>query len=158
MEQRVILFVCTGNTCRSPMAQGLMAKKLAAQPCWKVVSAGVAASVASAESRDTAALLAERGASLHKFRSRQVNEAMLRQATAVFCMTAGHRDLLLEDFPQFSEKYYLVGDFSSENPGGDVPDPIGMGANAYAKVADAIEDALPGMMRYLQAQPPCASA
>lgn len=128
-----------------------MAKAMADQNDWVVESAGVAASVGSCESRDTATVLADRSATLQGFRSRQVSEEMLAQAQAVFCMTAGHKEVLLDEFPEFADKCYLLCDFSTSNPGGDVPDPIGMGQKAYQRVAQTIEDAIPGMMRFLLA-------
>lgn len=137
------------------MAHGLMAKAfttaMTQEMDWVVESAGVAASVGSRESRETATVLAEKNASLQGFLSRQVNEEMLAEAHAVFCMTSGHRDVLLDEFPEFADKCYLLCDFSTKNPGGDVPDPIGMGPKAYQRVAETIEDAIPGMLRFLLA-------
>jgi len=152
-EPKLMLFICTGNTCRSPMAQGLVAKALADEDDWEVRSAGVAASVGSSESRHTSEVLLERGASLQGFRSRQVSAGMMKQASVVFCMTQGHRDQLLEEFPDCADKCYLVGDFSAKHPGSNVPDPFGMGRKSYEQVAIAIEEALPGLLRFVKALP-----
>ena len=144
-----ILFVCTGNTCRSPMAEGLFRKALGTRLGWTVRSAGVAASVGSKESRDTATVLEKRGVSLTSFRSQQVSRALIEQSDAIFAMTCSHLAVLEDEFPEFVHKFYLAGDFAED--GGDVPDPIGMGAKAYEEVALVLEDAFPGIIRFLEA-------
>lgn len=144
-----VLFVCTGNTCRSPMAEGLFRKALAKRQGWTVRSAGVAASVGSKENRDTTKILAMLEANLSDFRSRQITRAMMEQADAVFAMTQGHIHAMEDEFPEFADKIYLIGDFSAE--GGDVPDPIGMGAKAYEEVAVTLAACFPGIIQFLEA-------
>lgn len=131
------------------MAEGLFRKALGHRSGWMVQSAGVAASVGSKESRDTAKILEKRGASLANFRSQQVSRKLIEQADAVFAMTESHLYALEDEFPEFSEKFYLAGDFVEG--GGDVPDPIGMGAKAYEEVATVLDAAFPGIICFLEA-------
>jgi protein-tyrosine-phosphatase len=105
--------------------------------------------VGSKESRDTAKVLEKRGASLTSFRSQQVSRELIEQADAVFAMTCSHLAVLEDEFPDFVDKFYLAGDFAED--GGDVPDPIGMGAKAYEEVALVLEEAFPGIIRFLEA-------
>ncbi|MEN9990821.1 MAG: hypothetical protein RLZZ224_523 [Verrucomicrobiota bacterium] len=147
-----VLFVCTGNTCRSPMAEGLFRKEVSDRGHWVVASAGVAASVGSKESRETAKVLQAHGAELTSFRSQQVSAELIEQADAVFAMTLGHLEVLEDEFPEYTDKFYLVGDFlDGDQAGSDVPDPIGMGARAYEQVAAVLKAAFPGILRFLQA-------
>ncbi|MGE9268458.1 MAG: low molecular weight protein arginine phosphatase [Verrucomicrobiales bacterium] len=151
--RREVLFVCTGNTCRSPMAEGLF-RKLVAGEDYGVGSAGVAAMPGSAMSAETAMILARKEAEVPDFASRAVTEDLLEQADGVFCMTASHRDLLLAHFPDFAKKVHLVCDFVEFNGlrGVDVPDPIGMGMSAYEGVAEVLEKALVGVKAHLEAE------
>jgi protein-tyrosine-phosphatase len=134
------------------MAEGLFRKALGRRAGWQVRSAGVAASVGSKESRDTAKVLIDRGAALEGFRSQQVTEELVAEADAVFAMTQGHLYALEDEFPDHTDKFYLIGDFVDDlSFDGDVPDPIGMGARAYEEVAKVLESAFPGILRFLEA-------
>jgi len=134
------------------MAEGLFRKALGQREGWIVRSAGVSASVGSKVSRETAKVLSDRGADLSDFRSQQVSEVLIVEADAVFAMTEGHLYALEEEFPEFSDRFYLLGDFvDDESFDGDVPDPIGMGARAYEEVASVLDSAFPGILCFLEA-------
>ncbi|MFT4176704.1 MAG: low molecular weight protein arginine phosphatase [Luteolibacter sp.] len=147
-----VLFICTGNTCRSPMAEGLFRKFIGNRGDYAVGSAGVAATRGTPASKETLAILKKRGATLDSFKSRLVNRRILEEATHVFAMTRGHLLALEDHFPEFSDKYYLVCEFAEipgQGTGADVPDPIGMGAAAYEKTADVLETAIPTIIAYI---------
>ena len=131
-----ILFICTGNTCRSPMAEGFFRcqggeerTKLTAASAGLYTTGGMPAS----EFADTAAR--ERGADISAHRSQMLNEEVLNNAKYIFCMTAAHYDCLLEQYPQAKEKAYLLADE-------DIDDPFGGNLMTYRSAADEIYEAV----------------
>ncbi|WP_338287936.1 hypothetical protein [Luteolibacter sp. LG18] len=147
-----VLFVCTGNTCRSPMAEGLFRKAVADRPDFSVGSAGVAARRGTPVSKDTAAVLKKHGIELADFSSRPLNHDLLKSVTHVFAMTRGHLRAMEAAFPEHSDKFYLACEFAEipgEGLGMDVPDPIGMGRRAYEEVAEVLEIAIPSIIAYI---------
>ena len=154
-----VLFVCTGNTCRSPMAEGLFAKLVAGREDYTASSAGVAACGEGPVSADTRAVLRSRKAPVPETGGRRVTQAMLEKATHVFAMTQSHLDVLERAFPEHSRKFHLVCEFADvdgNGPGADVPDPIGMGGGAYEAVADVLETALPMVIAYIDQTTPAS--
>lgn len=151
-EKKSVLFVCTGNTCRSPMAEALFAAELGGRDDFEVGSAGVAAHPGGSISPETADLLGERGISIDGFRSRPVSRELIEQATHVFAMTRSHLEALRGKFPESEDKFYLACEFveiPGRGVGCDVPDPIGMGEAAYGEVAETLDLALPAIIAYI---------
>jgi protein-tyrosine-phosphatase len=137
------------------MAEGLMRKAIEGRTDLTTSSAGVAASKGTPASKETVQILKKREASLTDFRSQPVTAAVLKKASHVFAMTEGHLAALESRFPEYADKYYLVGEFSGvtdKRYGIDVPDPIGMGAAAYEEVAKVFESAIPTIIAYLDAE------
>ena len=137
---KTILFVCTGNVCRSPMAEGLMKDLLGNRKDIIVLSAGMNAPQNAQASQPAVAALSELGIDLHRFRSQPVTEELLERCTHVFTMTRDHYRLIDLLFPEHSKKVRLLGEFT--RIGGDVPDPIGQGLPTYKRCRDVIKSAL----------------
>jgi protein-tyrosine-phosphatase/tRNA A37 threonylcarbamoyladenosine synthetase subunit TsaC/SUA5/YrdC len=141
------LFVCTGNTCRSPMAEGLFRKLLAERfDCSEddlvdrgffVASAGVSAGAGSPPSHEAVEVLKARGIDLRGHESQPVTPHLLSQADRIFTMTRSHRDILLREFPDAAPRVSLLA-----HDGSDVSDPIGAPLDEYRHCADQIEQHL----------------
>ena len=154
-DPKHVLFVCTGNTCRSPLAEGLFRKATSGRKDFTVSSAGVAACKGVPASSETQNILKKRGAALVGFKSRPVSAAILQAATHVFAMTEGHLAALESRFPEHADKFFLIREFAGitdKRNGIDVPDPIGMGAAAYEEVAKVFDAAIPSILAYIDAQ------
>ncbi|RXJ02710.1 low molecular weight protein arginine phosphatase [Anaerobacillus alkaliphilus] len=108
---RNILFVCTGNTCRSPLAQALLKQK---RPDLEVKSAGVSALPGMNASEGTLEVLHEKGISLvHS--SSLVDKEVMEWADLVLTLTESHKALLVKQFPLFVDKIHTLKEFAYEN-------------------------------------------
>lgn len=133
--RREVLFVCTGNTCRSPLAEALCKARLAARlgtniakleaQGFAIRSAGVAALPGDVASEEAVAIAAEYGADLAPHRSRAVPREWLERATDVIAMTGGHAYLLAMQYPGLGPPPELLCEDQ------DLPDPIGGDAAIY---------------------------
>lgn len=142
-----ILFVCTGNTCRSPMAEAICRKMLADRlNCSpeelgargiEITSAGVAAEYGHPASPESVALLAEEGVELADHQSQPLSASLLERADLILTMTAHHRHVILSYRPDLAERVRVLGVGEL-----DIPDPIGGGMEAYRQCRQAIEAGL----------------
>ncbi|MEE2940678.1 MAG: Sua5/YciO/YrdC/YwlC family protein [Planctomycetota bacterium] len=139
-----ILFVCTGNTCRSPMAEALARRAIReaigeateARFGFEVRSAGVYAGPGSPASENSVAAMADRGIDLTQHSSRPAIDQEVQEFDRVYCLTNGHRDALLSVLPpDAASKVELI-----DPDGRDVPDPFGGPLEIYRATADVIED------------------
>lgn len=148
-----VCFVCTGNVCRSPMAEGLFAAMVREHlPHAKVSSAGVSAWPGQGASPETLEMLRQEGLDLDGFGSRQLDREILAEASHIFAMTRQHLRVIESRFPEFTDKTYLLTEFAADDRlrDRDVPDPIGLGIGAYRETRDLLKKALPSILAFIK--------
>lgn len=147
-----VLFVCTGNICRSPIAEGLFRRLTGNRKDIEIASAGVHAVRGQPPSVYAVEVCAEDGTNISDLRSQPLTGALVDQATHIFAMTGAHVETIQALFPQSAEKTFLLREF--EEPGTtvwrDVPDPIGLGREVYEDCARIIKKALPGVLAFVE--------
>jgi L-threonylcarbamoyladenylate synthase len=144
MAATILLFVCTGNTCRSPMAEALckvlLARRLGCSIAelenrgYLVLSAGVAANTGMPAASHAIEVVGTRGGSLQAHSSRQITLEMVHQADHIIAMTGDHLESLLDRVPEASSRSRLL-----HPQGDDVADPVGADRDTYLHTAHSIE-------------------
>ncbi|TBR20962.1 low molecular weight protein arginine phosphatase [bacterium] len=143
-----ILFVCTGNTCRSLMAERLLLKLAADKGLkgWEARSAGMAAERYFPVPGGVKRALADRGTNADGHVPQLVSRELLAWADVVAPMTAGHRDALLEEYPEFTSKTKLFSELAGRGEA-DVADPIGQPDEVYRRCRDELASGLDAYLR-----------
>ena len=146
-----ILFICTGNTCRSPMAVGLL-RDLAPELDLEIRSAGTSAAAGMPASSVAIEAMQEAEIDISDHRSLTLNGDMLEEADLVFCMAERHRRHIVDWFKRMDDKVYLLREFDPERADSDypdVPDPIGLDLDAYRRAFTMIERSMHEVIKIL---------
>jgi protein-tyrosine-phosphatase len=143
LSRLTILFVCTGNTCRSPMAQALMEKKvqerfghLAVDGVIPIVvkSAGVSAFGDDPASHGAQQAIRKFGISLDSHHSSQLNSELVEQSDIILAMGNRHRHVIISQWPSLASKVNLI-----SPDGGEISDPFGGPVEVYEQCARQLD-------------------
>lgn len=147
-----VLFVCTANMCRSPLAEGLMKRmvdQLGEADEWRIESVGVGALDGQPATFESVLVAAEHGVDIGGHLSRAATLERLELFSLVLVMEQRHKDILDGEFPQLSERVRLMTELVGET--GDIWDPVGTGIENYRIMADRVQGILErGMGRIME--------
>ena len=150
---RDVLFVCTGNLCRSPLASALFSKaarELGAQI--GVASAGIWAADGAPPPWEIIQLAKEEGLDISRHVARPVSRDAFSKADLVIVMERGHREALNSLYGEEKGKIRLLSDFTGGNSrGGDIADPFEQSIARYRASLDQLREGVSGLLRYLGA-------
>lgn len=153
-ERKLIVFVCTANICRSPMAQQLLRHALNAEAeplrSLQVVSAGISAYGGDPASPNSVRVLESVGLDLSDHVSQRLTQEMVDQSFAIFCMTSLHKVLVETQFDPPCEHLYLMREFIAGDGDREIPDPYGQDRAAYEAARDAMVEAVPSILNFLR--------
>lgn len=137
-----VLFVCTGNMCRSPIAEGIFKRKLAVEcpdtirdKFW-VESCGIYAYEGNKPSENAVKIAAQNNVDISLIRSKPINRVLVEQSDLIFALSIDHLNHIQENFPTARHKTYLMKVFGKERGvtiADSIPDPMGFPMDFYQK-------------------------
>ncbi|MGD9567623.1 MAG: low molecular weight protein arginine phosphatase [Sedimentibacter sp.] len=146
-----ILFVCTGNTCRSSMAEGIFKHMLQEKSIENinVSSAGISAFEGDDANEKAIYTLNKKGIDILNHKARQLTNKIIQDADLILTMTKSHKKMITNAMPDYSRKVFtlkeyalLINDEELVGKNLDIDDPYGLDYNVYEKVAEEIEEQL----------------
>lgn len=149
---RDILFVCTGNICRSPMAEGILKSRLDERD-YSVSSAGTHAYEGLPASNKGILICRDEGIEIGDHSSRSVSGDLLNDADLVLVMERDHQIVIENSFPEFKNKVHLLREFGraqNDVTGAEVDDPVGGDIETYRQCFDLLSEEIDRIIPILQ--------
>ncbi len=149
---KTILFLCTGNVCRSPMAEGLFRHAVQGRGDFQVLSAGLGAVDGQPPTPHSVQAMKEVGLDISRQRSRALTAELVRSADLILGMTHSHTDTVGLLYPHAAEKTFLLREFDEtlEPYEKDISDPIGSPYHVYVECRDQIEQGIVTLIKFME--------
>ena len=149
---KTFLFICTGNICRSPMAEALFRHATQGRADYRAISAGLGAVDGQLPSVYSVQAMKEIGVDITKQRSHMLTAEMVKQADYILGMTHSHVDTVTLLYPKAAEKTFLLREFDDtlDPYEKDISDPIGGSYEVYLNCRDQIEQGIASLLRFIE--------
>lgn len=147
-----VLFVCTGNTCRSPMAQGMFKKILQEKDKdyyrYNIQSAGISAIPGIKPTIEAVKVMLEHGIDISQYESQPLEEDSIKRADLILVMTNEHKEYIKKKYPFAQNKVFLIKEFGQKKYRNslqkndkkyDIGDPLGRPIDFYRIIAKDLE-------------------
>ena len=157
-QQKNILTVCTGNICRSPMAEGILRALLTGGPAVKVSSAGTHALIGNSAADFAIIAAAERGIDISGHRARMIGEEIIRASSIILCMELSHVEWALEIDPSAITKTFNLAEFAGRGRKlKQIADPYGCSLREYRSCFADIETCIRNFLASAYFEQSCLS-
>jgi protein-tyrosine-phosphatase len=146
-----ILVVCTGNACRSPMAEGFLKTHLKPEEGFAVISAGIAAMHGAIPTDTAVKVMQEEHIDIGSYRTKLFSKEFASAADIILVMSEMHREFILNIMPEVKNKVFLYNEFAGiDNSKKDIEDPIGQPISTYRAVRDVIKQATDVIVKHIR--------
>lgn len=136
-----ILVICTGNACRSPMAEGFLKKYLKPEGGFEISSAGVAAVAGAHASPFAVEVMKQEGIDISSHSTRPFSSDTAKAADVILAMTNAHKDFVISAVPEIKDKVFLYKEFAgTDDKDTEIADPIGRPIPVYRELCNTIKD------------------
>jgi RpiB/LacA/LacB family sugar-phosphate isomerase len=149
---KTILFICTGNVCRSPMAEAMFRHAVRGRGEFRIFSAGLGAVDGQPPTPHSVRAMRELGVDISAQRSRMLTADLVRSADIILGMTHSHADTIALLYPAAAEKTFLLREFDDtlEPYEKDIGDPIGSPYEIYVDCRDQIEQGIASLLKFME--------
>jgi len=146
MERHIpsVLFICTANICRSPMAEGLfralIREEFNDQMPWRIESAGTWTRNGLSAAPYSIQAMAERGIDISNHQTRTIEEINLEEFDLILTMESGHKEAIQVEFPEARDRVFMLSELIKQKT--PIFDPVGLPIEVFRKTADHIDQIL----------------